>query len=118
MSRTPEQIAADRARYEEHQKKGLAFATRALPEASAVPAAPIAPGSVIATETIAAGWYWSTVLRKGEALRVAQPHGPASVALVCWSAQDSSERLNLPDTVKVQWDTTVRSHEVQLFEGG
>ena len=73
MSRTPEQIAADRARYEEHQKKGLAFATRALPEASALPAAPIAPGSIVATETIAGGWYWSTLLRKGEALGIATP---------------------------------------------
>ena len=47
MSRTPQQIAADRARYEEHQRKGLAFATRALPEASPRPAPAIAPAAVI-----------------------------------------------------------------------
>jgi len=118
MSRTPEQIAADRARYEEHQKKGLAFATRALPEASALPAAPIAPGSIVATETIAGGWYWSTLLRKGEALRVAQPLGPVSVALVCWNAHDTSERLNLPDTVKVQWDTRTQKGRVLFSDMG
>lgn len=118
MSRTPGQIAADRARYEEHQKQGLAFATKALPEASALPAAPLAPGSIIAAETIAGGWYWSTLLRKGEALRIAQSHGPVSVALVCWSAKDTSERLNLPDTVKVQWDTRAQKGRVLFSDMG
>ena len=35
MSRTPDQIAADRARYEEHQRKGLQNAPKALPGAGA-----------------------------------------------------------------------------------
>ena len=61
MSRTPEQIAADRARYEEHQRKGLQNAPRALPGPSAVPAAPIA--DPIHVETIPGGWYWSTSRR-------------------------------------------------------
>lgn len=118
MSRTPEQIAADRARYEEHQKAGLAFATKALPEASPRPAEPIPAGDVVVTETIAGGWYWSTLLRKGEALRIAQAHGPAAVALVCWNAKDPSERLNLPDTVKVQWDTRVQKGRVLFSDMG
>lgn len=118
MSRTPEQIAADRARYEAHQKAGLAFATKTLPEASPLPAEPIAAHSVVASETIAGGWYWSTKLSKGQALRVAQAHGPASVALVCWSARDASERLNLPDTVKVQWDTRVQKGRVLFSDMG
>jgi urea carboxylase-associated protein 2 len=118
MSRTPEQIAADRTRYEEHQKKGLAFATKSLPAASPKPALPIAADDVIATETIAGGWYWSTLLRKGEALRIAQAHGPAAVALVCWNAKDPSERLNLPDTVKVQWDTRVQKGRVLFSDMG
>ena len=118
MSRTPDQIAADRARYEEHQKKGLAFATKALPAASPLPALPIAADRIIATETIAGGWYWWTQLRQGEVLRIAQTHGPASVAMVCWNAKDASERLNLPDTVKVQWDTRVQKGRVLFSDMG
>lgn len=118
MSRTPTQIAADRARYEAHQQAGLAFATKALPTASPLPATPLAGDSIVATETIAGGWYWSTLLRKGEALRIAQDHGPASVALVCWNAKDPSERLNLPDTVKVQWDTRVQKGRVLFSDMG
>ena len=34
MSRTPDQIEADRARYEEHQRKGLQNAPKALPGAT------------------------------------------------------------------------------------
>ena len=37
MSRTEAQIAADRARYEEHQRKGLAATPHALPPPSARP---------------------------------------------------------------------------------
>jgi len=118
MSRTPAQIAADRARYEAHQKVGLAFAIKALPEASPLPPAPLAAASIIATETIAAGWYFSTLVRKGEALRIAQLYGPASVALVCWNAKETSERLNLPDTVKVQWDTRVQKGRVLFSDMG
>lgn len=118
MSRTPEQIAADRARYEAHQQAGLGFATRALPEASPLPAVPLAAESVIASETIAGGWHWSTLLRKGEALRIAQLYGSASVALVCWNARDTSERLNLPDTAKVQWDTRVQKGRVLFSDMG
>lgn len=118
MSRTPTQIAADRARYEEHQRKGLEFATKALPEVSPSPAIPIAADRIIHTEIIAGGWYWSTLLRKGEALRIAQPHGPSSVALVAWNANDLSERLNLPDTVKVQWDTCIQKGRVLFSDMG
>lgn len=118
MSRTPQQIAADRARYEEHQRKGLAFATKALPEASPLPALPIEADRIIHTETIAGGWYWSTLLRKGEVLRIAQPQGASSVALVAWNARDPSERLNLPDTVKVQWDTRIQKGRVLFSDMG
>jgi len=118
MSRTPDQIAADRARYEEHQKKGLESAPRALPEPSPLPPVPIAADRILHTETIPGGWYWWTSLRKGEALRIAQPHGFATVALVTWSAKDSSERLNLPDTVKVQWNTRVQKGRVLFSDMG
>jgi uncharacterized protein len=117
MSRTPQQIAADRARYEEHQRKGLQFAPKALPGPSPIPAPPIPDSAHIHAETIPGGWYWSTKLQRGEAIRIAQA-GPSSVALVAWNAADPSERLNLPDTVKVQWSTIICKGRVVFSDMG
>jgi uncharacterized protein len=117
MSRTPEQIAADRARYEEHQRKGLLFAPKALPGPSAIAAPSIPVADVIHKQTIPGGWYWSTRLMRGEAVRIAQ-NGPSSVALVAWNAADPSERLNLPDTVKVQWNTIISKGRVVFSDMG
>lgn len=116
MSRTAEQIAADRARYEEHQRKGLQNAPRALPGPSAVPAAPIA--DPIHVETIPGGWYWSTNLKAGDTIRIAQDNGPSAVSLIAWNAKDTSERLNLPDTVKVQWTTAIAKGRVLFTDMG
>jgi urea carboxylase-associated protein 2 len=116
MSRTAEQIAADRARYEEHQRKGLQNAPKALPGPSAVPAALIA--EPIHIETIPAGWYWSTILKAGDAIRIAQDGGPSAVSMIAWSLADTSERLNLPDTVKVQWTTAIAKGRVLFTDMG
>jgi uncharacterized protein len=116
MSRTLEQIAADRARYEEHQRRGLQNAPKALPDPSTVPAAIIA--GPLHVETIPGGWYWSTSLKAGDTIRIAQDHGPSAVSLVAWSLADPSERLNLPDTVKVQWTTAIAKGRVLFTDMG
>ncbi|MEO8685401.1 MAG: urea amidolyase associated protein UAAP1 [Devosia sp.] len=116
MSRSPDQIAADRARYEEHQRKGLQNAPKALPGPSAIPAAAIA--DPIHTETVPGGWYWSTALKAGDTIRLSQSNGPSAVAMIAWSAADTSERLNLPDTVKVQWTTAIAKGRVLFSDMG
>ncbi|MTE00277.1 DUF1989 domain-containing protein [Paracoccus sp. YIM 132242] len=118
IPRTPERIAADRARYEAHQRRGLDFAPKALPAPSAVPAPDSDPGRVLARETIAGGWYWTTRLARGEALRIAPETVTGTVALAAWSATDPSERMNLPDTVKVQWTTALGRGRVIFSDMG
>lgn len=116
IPRTPDQIAADRARYEDHQRKGLETAPRALPGPSPRPAP--APQGVIDTESLPGGWYWAGRLGAGQILRV-QAHGlGGSVALAAWRADDPGERLNLPDTVKVQWTTELRRGRILLSDMG
>ncbi|MGY6548222.1 MAG: DUF1989 domain-containing protein [Roseinatronobacter sp.] len=117
FSRTPEQIAADRARYMAHQARGLDAAPRALPPLSPCPAPAPDPARLIRTETLPGGWYWTGQLRAGEVLQIAGATG-SSVALAAWSAGDPSERVNLPDTVKVQWTTELRRGRVLFSDMG
>ncbi|WP_047465389.1 urea amidolyase associated protein UAAP1 [Rhizobium rhizogenes] len=118
VRRLPEDIAANRARYEEHQRKGLEFAPKALPEASPLPAPEIAPDKIVHREVIPGGWYWSAHIRKSEVFRVSLDHGFSTVSLVAWSAADTSERLNLPDTVKMQWTTALGKGRVIFSDMG
>lgn len=118
IPRTKDQIAADRARYAAHQAKGLEAGARALPPASSVPAPEIDPARVIWREAIPGGWYWTTRLKAGEVLRVAPEARTSTVALAVWSAADTTERMNLPDTVKVQWTTALGRGRVIFSDMG
>jgi len=115
--RSTDRIAADRARYDAHQKRGLEAAPRALPAPSPRPAPDPDPARLIRAEVIPGGWYWTTALRAGEVLQINGAIG-TSVALAAWSAADPSERINLPDTVKVQWTTELRKGRVIFSDMG
>jgi uncharacterized protein len=117
IRRTADQIAADRARYEAHQRRGLDSAPRALPPPSPRPAPEPPADRLIRAEAIAGGWYWTTALMAGEVLQIHGAPG-TSVALAAWDRDDPSERMNLPDTVKVQWTTELRRGRVIFSDMG
>lgn len=118
IRRSPEEIAANRARYEEHQKKGLEFAPKALPGKSPLPAPAIAADRIVHREVIPGGWYWSTKVKRNEVLRVGLEEGFSTLSLIAWNAADASERLNLPDTVKLQWTTGLGKGRVIFSDMG
>ena len=80
MSTSPDNlveiIAERRQRYDELKRRGQEYAPRALPKPSALPPSPIPESAVIHRETIPGGWYWTTSLKRGEALRIGQNAGP------------------------------------------
>ncbi|WP_159949740.1 urea amidolyase associated protein UAAP1 [Rhizobium sp. 18065] len=116
--RSPEEIAENRARYEEHQKKGLEFAPKALPAKSEKPAPAIADSAILHREVIPGAWYWSTRVRTNEVLRITLDQGHSTVSVVAWNAVDTTERMNLPDTVKVQWTTGLGKGRVIFSDMG
>lgn len=117
MDTTDETIAENRRRYEDLKRAGQAHAPRALPPPSPR-GLPLDAAAIRHAETIPGGWYWTTRLARGEALRIALDHGPSSVALAAWSAADPSERLNYADTVKMQWTTALRKGRVLFSDMG
>lgn len=118
IRRSAQEIAANRARYEDHQRIGLQFAPRALPGRSPRPAPAVEAGRVIAREVIPGGCYWWTKLRRHEVLRASLDSGFSTLTLVAWNAADPTERLNLPDTVKLQWTTGLGKGRVIFSDMG
>lgn len=108
---------AHRARYDALRAAGQGATAAALPPPSprgmALPAA-----AVRHVETVPGGWAWTTRLQRGEGLRIANPTGRSAVSLLAWCCDDTSERLNIADTVKVQWSTVLRKGRVLYTDMG
>jgi hypothetical protein len=109
---------ANRRRYEELRAAGQEATPQTLPPATALDGAPIAPQAVISREEVPLGWYDTVRLRRGEALRIADPLGRSSVSLIGWREDDTSERINCADTAKVQWSAALSKGRVILSDMG
>lgn len=112
------EVEAHRKRYEELKAAGQGRAPRALPPPTPRDGAPIADSAIIHREIVPGGWYWTTQLRRGEALRLVNTGGKSCVALLAWSKADPSERLNHADTIKVQWAARLQKGRVILSDMG
>src|SRR3984957_10997034 len=119
MAQTKQEISeANRRRYEELRAAGQELTPKGLPDAPPLDGAPIAPDTVIGREQVPAGWYATVRLRRGEALRIVDDSGHCSVSLIGWREEDTSERINCADTVKVQWSAAISKGRVLLSDMG
>ena len=118
MSQTQQQIEANRRRYEELRAAGQELTPKGLPEPTALDGAPISPEAVIHREQVPPGWYATMRLRRGEGLRIVDESGRSSVSLIGWREDDTSERINCADTVKVQWSVAVAKGRIILSDMG
>lgn len=112
------EVEANRQRYEQHKALGQQQAPKSLPPPTPRDGAPIAADALIHRETVPGGWYFVTRLNRGEALRIVNVSGRASVSIQAWNADDPSERLNHADTIKVQWAAALRKGRVILSDMG
>ena len=109
---------ANRRRYEDLRAAGQAATTKSLPDLTNFDAVPIMPDAVIGAEDVPAGWYATIRLRRGEVLRIVDTTGRSSIAMIGWRQEDTSERINCADTVKVQWSTALAKGRVFLSDMG
>lgn len=118
MSQTQQQIEANRRRYEQLRAAGQEQTPKGMPEPTALDGAPIGPGSVLHQEQVPPGWYAAMRVRRGEALRIIDSSGSSSVSLIGWREEDTSERINCADTVKVQWSAAIGKGRLILSDMG
>lgn len=85
--------------------------------ATALPAG-VSSKSVVWDEVIAAGGYASRRLARGARLRLTDLKGDACVSMLVFSAELPSERLNVADTIKVQWNGYLEAGRVLLSDMG
>ncbi|MEM7694187.1 MAG: urea amidolyase associated protein UAAP1 [Pseudomonadota bacterium] len=118
MRITPEVIAEAKTRYTELKAAGQEDgAFEAKRDATPQPPA-INTNTVVLSDEIPGGWYWHGIVKMGETLSIEAAEPSEGVSFLCWSAADPSERLNPPDTIKVQWTAAMGRGRVLLSDMG
>jgi urea carboxylase-associated protein 2 len=94
--------------------------TMATFPAAAFPAVPdgIDAATLTWAETVAGGGYTSLYLDRGDTVRLTDLHGDACAHLLAYNALQPVERLNVADTIKVQWQAYLSSGAVLLSDLG
>lgn len=80
--------------------------------------ADVAPGDRLHAETVAGGNYTTVVLARGSVLELTDLAGDACAHLVLTNAAQVDERLNVADTVKVQWQAYLGAGSLLLSDRG
>ncbi|CAM4268955.1 urea carboxylase-associated family protein [Novosphingobium lubricantis] len=78
----------------------------------------VTPDDLVWEETIAAGGYATRRLSRGARLRLIDLKGDACASLMVFNAETPSERLNVADTVKVQWNAYLGQGKLLLSDMG
>lgn len=87
------------------------------PVADDLPAG-VAAGDLLWEETIAPGGYSSRRLARGTRLRLIDVAGDGCASLNIFNAEMPTERLNVADTVKVQWNAYLGAGKLLLSDMG
>ena len=80
--------------------------------------AEVAPEAMLWDETIGAGGYAAKRLNRGARLRLVNLKGDACLSMLIFSAERPVERLNVADTVKVQWNAYLGAGKLLLSDMG
>lgn len=78
----------------------------------------VSPDSVLWEETVAAGGYTSKRLNRGARIRLIDIYGDACASLMLFNAEQPIERLNVADTIKVQWNAYIGAGQLLLSDMG
>jgi urea carboxylase-associated protein 2 len=106
----------------EHARSQAGRVVDAMPTIPASDATDLPPGvhgeDVLWDEVVAGGGYTSAALPRGARLRLTDRDGDACAGLLLHRLDAPSERLNVADTVKVQWQAYLRTGQLLLSDMG
>jgi len=74
--------------------------------------------SMLWEETLGAGGYAGKELGRGARLRLVDLQGDACVSMLLFNAERPIERLNVADTIKVQWNAYLQAGRLLLSDMG
>ncbi|WP_333585302.1 urea amidolyase associated protein UAAP1 [Phenylobacterium sp.] len=80
--------------------------------------ADVAPEDMVWAETLAPGGYGAKRLARGARLRLTDIDGDACASMLVFNAESPVERLNVADTVKVQWNAYLGEGRLLLSDMG
>jgi urea carboxylase-associated protein 2 len=105
-----------------HARAMAGTRVEAMPTLPAIAAedapAGVAPADLLWAETIAAGGYAAKRLNRGARLKLVDLHGDACASMLVFNADMPTERLNVADTVKVQWNAYLGAGKLLLSDMG
>jgi urea carboxylase-associated protein 2 len=78
----------------------------------------VAPEAMLWAETIAPGGYAARRLNRGARLRLVDLKGEACLSMLIFNAERPVERLNVADTLKVQWNAYLGEGKLILSDMG
>jgi len=94
----------------------------AMPTVPAGSSSDLPPGVVsedmLWEETVSAGGYASKELTRGSRLRLTDLYGDSCVSMLVFNSERPIERLNMADTVKVQWNAYLQAGRLLLSDMG
>jgi urea carboxylase-associated protein 2 len=76
------------------------------------------PDAMLWEETLAPGGYASKELHRGARLRLTDLYGDSCISMLVFNAERPIERLNVADTVKVQWNAYLQAGRLLLSDMG
>jgi hypothetical protein len=114
--------AASPAAAREHARSMAGTRVEAMPTIPASGAVDLPAGveadKVVWDETIAPGGYASRRLDRGARLRLTDLRGDACLSMLVFNAEQVVERLNVADTLKVQWNAYLGPGRLVLSDMG
>ena len=74
--------------------------------------------TMVLNEVITGGGKWSKLIKRGQTIRLSALDDKASLSALFYNADNTAERYNSADTVKIQWNAFLGKGKVLFSELG